>query len=205
MNEKILPIRTGPETRSAAAARGTPASDQAHQSVRHLSERFTREPELILACLAGIERRPLSWRRIVWYAADAACQKQPRYADLHYYASQAALAAGQSAAAMAHLRAALQINPDYMDALILAARIALLDGRPQIARTYLEQAQARGADYADVHMLLGAVWLQEGNQVRARAEYARALALNDKLSAARRALDRLPADAVSETSYELPA
>jgi tetratricopeptide (TPR) repeat protein len=157
-----------------------------------LAASFAAEPELISACLEGLERQPAGAAQRIASAAHRALLSCPEYADLNYHASRAALAAGEMQAAAELLEAAVRINPRYCDARILAARVALQQARPRQARAHLAAAIAAGAAYPDVHLLLGDAWRQEQEWSRARDAYTRALELNSHLSAARTALAALP-------------
>ncbi|MBP7746486.1 MAG: tetratricopeptide repeat protein [Phycisphaerae bacterium] len=166
---------------------------------------FGHEPELISACLEGLEASAPERARQILKAAQAALSDFPDYADLHYHASRAALAAGEYETATRLLESALRVNPGYVDALLLAARVALQGHRLADARRHLETARDRGADYPDLHMLMGGVCCKEGNWQAARAEYERALELNANLAEARAALAALRPEPRSGTDDELPA
>ena len=161
-------------------------------ATRRLAEIFAAEPELISACLHGIEVQPPTWVRTVLEAAQLALAEHPHYADLNYYGSQAAVAAGEHDTAAHLLEQALRVNAGYREARVLAGRVALLRQRPQEACVHLETAVALGADFPDVHLLLGDVWRACGNWSRARQSFARALELDASLTAAAAALAALP-------------
>jgi superkiller protein 3 len=159
--------------------------------IRHLAALFAREPELVQACLQGIESESPDEAHVVLEAARMAAVLHPTYADLLYYAAKAAVMAHEYETADRLLDSALALNPEYKDALILAGRVALLRAQPQRAATLLETALAGGADYPDVHVLLGSVWEMRGELEQARASYTRALELNDSLESAQQALATL--------------
>lgn len=173
--------------------------------LRHLAGVFAVEPELVTACLQGIEQESSRAARQVLAAARLAVRRHPDYADLHFHAARAAVAAGEMTVAANLLERSLRIHPHYKDALILAARVALTRQRTAEAQTYLQTALAQGADYPDVHMLLGAVWRDAGDWPRARQAYQRALQLNSSLATARSALESLPSPANGGANHELPA
>lgn len=185
--------------RPATASRGPAAA------VRRLAALFAGEPELVRACLQGIEREPPRRARLILDAAQLATEAFPEYADLFYHAGQAAVAAGEYGTAAAALARAIELNPTYKDALILAARVAIQQRQPDQAEALLQSAVRAGADYPDVHMLLGNLWRDQGALARARAAYERALELNANLKAARTALATLSAAAPPRKCDELPA
>lgn len=170
-----------------------------------LAGAFSQEPELILACLEGVERESPATARLILEAARGALRQCPGYADLLYHASQAAVCAGEFETAAVLLEHALQVNPGYRDALILAARVSLRRDDWDRAQALLQTALAQGADYPDVHMLLGDVWRRKGRIADARREYERALQLNANLVSAQVALAALPPSKPSGNPDELPA
>lgn len=173
---------------------------------RQLAEAFAREPELISACLEGASPEQQSTRaQHVLAAARLALTSRPGYADLHYHAGHAALAANEYETAAELLDGALRLNPDYKDALILAAHVALLRAQHGSAKKLLLSALSKGADYPDVHLRLGDACRAEGDWRQARAAYERALSLNANLSAARVALAALPPAGTSGKNDELSA
>jgi Flp pilus assembly protein TadD len=161
-------------------------------ALRRLSAAFAAEPELISACLEGAGGEAVQEAQAVFSAAEAAHAGQPNYADLSYHAAEAALAAGQCAAAARLVEQALHVNPTYRDALVLAAQIELHRGQAHAARRHLHVALANGADYPDVYALLGRACEQAGDCNGARQAYTRALALNPALAEIRAALAALP-------------
>ncbi len=208
----VKPSRLSPRSGVATAALGrgparlcVPAGERARRRTPTLADAFAWEPELIRACLQGIGYRAPNAARRVFAAAQQALVRRPQYADLCYYASEAAVRAGDRDAAAALLERALGINPSYRDALILAARVARLRGQPELTRARLRAALQAGADYPDVHTLMGDVWREEGKWHRARAAYQRALELNANLPAVRAALALLPPTGTREKCDELPA
>ncbi len=168
-----------------------PTNAPAKQRSCELAEIFAREPELISACLQGIEDEPPGRLRLLLSSVREALRRYPNYADLYYHAGRAALAAGELDQAREFLDRALSIHPGYKDALLLAARVALLSGRPEQTEQLLQRALALGADYPDLHMLRGDAWRRMGDPERARCCYRRALELNGALQAARVALAEL--------------
>jgi tetratricopeptide (TPR) repeat protein len=175
-------------------------------AMRQLARAFACEPELIAACLQGtLPEEQSTPARTVLGAAQLALRSRPDYADLHYHAGQAAIAACEYEAAAELLDGALRLNPDYQDALILAAHVALLRRQHGSAKKLLLNALAKGADYPDVHLRLGDACRAEGDWGQARAAYERALTLNANLSAARTALAALPATETSGKNDELSA
>jgi tetratricopeptide (TPR) repeat protein len=192
-----VPIDVSPQSPA------TPA--ETSQAILRLGAVFSQEPELISACLQGLEQQPPEWTRLVLGAAELALAGQPGYADLYYHASRAALAAGEHETAARLLEQALRVNPGYHDALVLAARVDWQRGQTPAARKHLEAAVRSGADYPDVHVLLGNMYRQEGDWLHARQSYQRALALNAGLPEARAALAELPPTQRGRESHELPA
>lgn len=169
-----------------------PRAPSVAAAVGQLAREFAAEPELILACLEGIDQTGDSAQRL-YAAARQAVSLRPTYADLSYCAARAAVAAGDVPGAEHLLQEARRRNPDYLDALVLAGRLALERNAPAEACTWLEHAITSGADYPDVHLLLGDAWRRRENWPRARAAYERALQLKGNLVAARTALAALPA------------
>lgn len=170
-----------------------------------LAALFAEEPELILACLQGIDKETPAAARTILAASQLAIKACPEYADLRCFAAQAAVVAGDFDTAANILERALELNPNYKAALILAARVAVLREQPQHAVALAETAVDLGADYPDVHLLLGNVWRKRGEPTRARKAYQRALDLNANLAPARAALDALQATEPSGSRHELPA
>jgi len=168
-----------------------------------LAEQFAAEPELVRACLQGVEQESPVAARLIYEAAQAALRRCPNYADLLYHAAQAA-GTGEWSAAADLLDRALRINPRYTDALVLAAKVALHTEQWDRAGAFLDTALAGGADYPDVHLLRGDVWRRTGDFARARAAYERAVRLNSNMLTARVALAALPPGDRGE-SHELPA
>lgn len=170
-----------------------------------LAALFAEEPELILACLQGIDKETPAGARTILAAAKLAMRACPEYADLRCFAAQAAIVAGDFETAAEILEQALQLNPNYKAALILAARVAVLREQPQHAVALAETAVSVGADYPDVHLLLGNVWRKRGEPTRARQSYRRALELNANLAPARAALEALSATEPTGSRHEPPA
>jgi predicted Zn-dependent protease len=170
-----------------------------------LAGAFAQEPELVLACLQGIERKPPDFARRILRAVQLALTEKPHYADLHCYGAHVALAAGEPETAAKLLEQALTINPTYAAALVLAGRVALVRRRPQEARARLENALSHGANFPDVHMLMAQVCTEQQDWAGARAAYERVLALNGNLTPARDALAALPATPPDGRSHELSA
>ncbi|MBU0640506.1 MAG: tetratricopeptide repeat protein [Planctomycetes bacterium] len=170
--------------------RGRPAArlDLRQDTTRWLGGLFASEPELISAFLEHGEGTSSGDASTVMAAAWDAIRGHPDYADLHYFAAQAAMRAGRPEQAAVLLEHTLEINPDYLDALILSARVAIALGEPGRAIARLEQALALGADYPDVHQMLGDLLRARGDVDRARKAYERALQLNGNLGAVRAAL-----------------
>jgi|GEM_PF-6902326 len=184
------------ETRQHST-RPSSAGAPAKQRSCELAEIFAREPELISACLQGIEEEPPGRLRLLLASVREALRRYPNYADLYYHAGRAALAAGELEQAREFLGQALSIHPGYKDALLLAAHVALKCGQPLQTEQLLQRALSLGADYPDLHMLRGAAWRQMGDLERAQLCYRRALELNDGLHAARAALAELATFATS--------
>lgn len=159
--------------------------------VLSLAQRFAAEPELIMACLDPEAQAITPDIGMVLAAALAAVEQQPKYADLRYYAAEAAIRAGRLELASELLEAALRLNPRYNSALIAAGRVCFLRNDIDGAVRYLDQALANGADYPDVHLLLGDIWRARGDIARAGASYMRALELNAALAEARDRLEKL--------------
>jgi tetratricopeptide (TPR) repeat protein len=191
---------TPPTTRGLAAPRRRAAA----QLFQQLSAAFAAEPELISACLEGADGQNMQQAWAVFSAAATAQAGQPNYADLSYHAAEAALAAGERAAAARLVAQALHVNPRYRDALMLAARIELQRGQLDAARRHLQTALASGADYPDVYALLGRVCEEEGDCSGAQQAYTRALALNPALAEVRAARAALAVPKGRERD-ELPA
>ena len=185
---------------------GAPHPGPEQGRLQQLAAAFAHEPEMIQACLQGAEQEPCpAGARLILDAAQMALARHPTFADLHYHASRAAIAAGDLAAASNLLDHALRLNPEYRDALILAAHVALTRQQRGPARTLLQDAVSSGADFPDVHLLLGHLCREEGDWTQARVAYERALALNANFSAARTALSALPPIGTSGKRHELSA
>jgi len=165
------------------------AADSAR--VLTLAQRFSSEPELILACLDPDAETVSPGTGMVLAAALAAVEQRPSYADLKYFAAEAAIRAGRLELAAELLEAALRLNPRYNAALIAAGRVCFLRDDMEGALNYLQQALSNGADYPDVHLLLGDIWRARGDMARAGAAYMQALERNSGLAAARERLKEL--------------
>lgn len=192
----------GCDTRREPPVKAAPRQTAA---VRHLAALFAEEPELVRACLQGIEREPAERAQLILAAAQLATEAYPEYADLFYQAGQAAVAAGEYDTAATALARAIKLNSTYKDALILAGRVAIQRRRPEEAEALLQTAVRAGADYPDVHVLLGNLWRERGALPRARAAYERALELNGNLKAAQTALATLENTATRGKCDELSA
>ena len=112
--------------------------------VRQLADAFAREPELILACLEGLEpESPPAAQRIL-AAACQALTRHPDYADLNYFTSRAAIVAQDHELAETLLRRALEINPGYKDAALWVARLAQVRARSNAEMAPPQPACAAG-------------------------------------------------------------
>jgi len=182
------PFHVGP-VYSAVAGPG--AAVPGETTIQRLAQLFAQEPELILAYLESASCEGSPDATAILIAARAAVSQRPEYADLHYFAAQAAVRADDPAGARDLLLRALQLNPRYNDALILAARVCMTQGQHGEALAYLRRALINGADYADVHLMLGDLWRQRDDALQARRAYQRALDLNANLAPARSGLAAL--------------
>jgi tetratricopeptide (TPR) repeat protein len=102
----------------------SPQADSAR--VLTLAQRFAAEPELILACLDPEADTVSPDIGMVLAAALAAVEQRPTYADLKYFAAEAAIRAGRLETAAELLEGALRLNPRYNAALIAAGRVCFL-------------------------------------------------------------------------------
>ncbi len=93
------------------------------QIVRRLAGAFTREPELVLACVESSSAQPAVDAHTVVEAGCRALAECPDYADLTYFTAQAAVTAGEYGTAELLSERALELNPSYVDAMLLAARL----------------------------------------------------------------------------------
>ncbi len=168
-----------------AATRETPGDRAAIERLRRM---FEAEAELILALIEPGGDARLPNIRTVLSAAIEAATANPDFADLHYYAARAAVAAGKDREADELAGRAVEINPRYHDALILLARIARKAGATCRAVALLRQALEAGADYADVHLMLGDACRERDDQAEAERAYRRALEINTNMTAARTGL-----------------
>jgi tetratricopeptide (TPR) repeat protein len=161
--------------------------------------------QLAVACVESADAAPVPDLAVVLAAARLAARAHPDYADLQYFAAQAATRSGQLREAHDLLARALNLNPQYNDALILAARVAMTQGQQAEAIAFLRRALVNGADYADVHVMLGDLWRRRDEFVLAQQAYHRALDLNAGLTAARQGLAALAAFSQRGGANELPA
>ncbi len=164
-----------------ADTRETPGDRAAIERLRRM---FEAESELILALIEPGGDARLPNIRTVLSAAIEAAAANPDFADLHYYAARAALAAGKDREADELAGRAVELNPRYHDALILLARIARKAGATCRAVAMLRQALDTGADYADVHVMLGDACRERDDQAGAARAYRRALEINTNMPAA---------------------
>jgi len=174
-------------------ANGDPTCSNPEQqgAAARLVTLFITEPELIRSMLEASAGGARLTAAQVLAAAREALRRQPAYADLYFYAAEAAAHCGVLATACDWLQQALTLNPGYVAALILSAKVATELGRPEQALAQLHQARALGADYPDVHELMGDLYVRCGEPGQARAAYERALQQNERLTAARAGLVRL--------------
>lgn len=193
-------MHTGPSPRPPAEP---PRRDEIRE--RHLARLFAAEPELIQACLESLDDQATGEAWTILGAAEQALSDRPDYADLYYFAAQAAMQLHRPQHARELLDKALRINPDYKAALILAARACLLQDNQDAALEYLRQALVNGADYADVHLMLGDLWARRDNVGAAQKAYERALQINTRLAPARDGLAALANRRRRGGSDELPA
>ena len=167
------------------AAREKPGDRAAIERLRQM---FEAESELILALIEPGGDARLPDIRTVLSAAIEAAAANPDFADLHYYAARAALAAGKDREADELAGRAVELNPRYHDALILLANIARKAGATCRTVALLRQALDTGADYADVHLMLGHACREGDDQDGAARAYRRALEINTNMTAAHTAL-----------------
>lgn len=193
-----------PQTSSADGV-GTGKLRTGQAGVSRLAKLFTREPELILACLESSPEDAAEFEESVLAAAEEAVKASPKYADLHYFAARAAATLSCTERAQALVASAIRINPSYRDALILAARLAMSREQEDEALQYLRQALMHGADYADVHLMLGDIWSQREELGLAREEYARAIDLNAYFAAARERIAALSPGGMEGGGHGLPS
>jgi len=197
-------LRDGEKVPSPAIRADSHETVDAVQAAR-LARSFVREPELIRACLEPGNGAPVPNLETILAAAKQAILERPHYADLHYFAAEAALRHGDLGDARRLADGALTLNPQYRDALVLAGRVALAQEELDDAVRYVRRALHCGADYADVHVLLGDLSRARGQAAGAQAAYQRALSLNGSLRAARLALESVRAGRQDGGSDELPA
>jgi tetratricopeptide (TPR) repeat protein len=122
-----------------------------------------------------------------------AIEEHPEYADLRHRCSQVLQRLGRIEEAVAEAEHALAINPRYVNALIQLAQLYQATDRQVAGIIRLEQAVQLGANYPDVHYLLGQMYQARGHLEEARWAYERAVELNGRFEAARKALAALVA------------
>jgi len=122
---------------------------------------------------------------------EAALERQPEHAELHYHCGRVLDRLGRSDAAIGENERAVAIDPGFTRALIELGRLYRKTNRNTDAVGRLEAAIVAGADYADVHYWLGRLYCDLGAIEKARRSFRRALSLNDHYEAAREALDSL--------------
>jgi tetratricopeptide (TPR) repeat protein len=164
------------------------------RAIECLAEIVLHNPEFVEAFLA-LPQTGIDPEVFAFLAAtlEAALERHPEYADLHYHCSLVYGRLGRTDAAIEAARRALDTNPRFVQALIQLAQLYAETDREQDAIIRLRQAVDRGADYPDVHFLLGRLYRKNGDLARARLAFERALELNRSYSAAREALAELVA------------
>jgi len=124
---------------------------------------------------------------------EAALERQPEQAELHYHCGRVWQRLGRNSEAIRVTERAVGIDPTFTRALIELAKLYQQTDRHEDATTRLEQAIEAGAEYADVYYLLGNLYRDRGELTRARSAYRQALDINGAYDEARQALAALPA------------
>jgi tetratricopeptide (TPR) repeat protein len=124
---------------------------------------------------------------------EAALERQPEHAELHYHCGRVLQRLGRNEAAIDENEKAVRIDPMFTRALIELGRLYHQTDRRDDATTRLEQAIEAGAEYADVYYLLGNLYRDKGEITLARSAYRRALDINTGYEEARQALAALTA------------
>jgi tetratricopeptide (TPR) repeat protein len=124
---------------------------------------------------------------------EAALERVPKHAELHYHCGQLLARLGRRDDAIAETEWAVRLDPTLTRALIDLGKLYQATERTADATTRFEQAIAAGAEYPDVYLLLGNLYHRQGFVGRARSAYRRALSLNGRYEAAQQALAALPA------------
>ncbi|MGB2986448.1 MAG: tetratricopeptide repeat protein [Phycisphaerae bacterium] len=170
---------------------GDPVDDE--QGIEELSRVIEAEPDFVDAFLSipigQVDERVFA---MLLKTLEAALERQPEHAELHYHCGRVLARVGRSEDAINENERAISIAPTFIHALIELARLYQKTDRNVDATTRLEQAVAAGAEYADVYYLLGNLYRDQGQVGRARSAYRRALVLNDRYEAAVKALEALP-------------
>ncbi len=124
---------------------------------------------------------------------EVALEHQPEHAELHYHCGRVLERLGRNGDAIDRAERAVAIDARFTRALIELGKLYQKTDRTADATARLEQAIAAGAEYADVYYLLGNLYHRDGHATRARTAYQRALLINEDYTAARKALEALPA------------
>jgi len=175
----------------AAVSEDDPVVD-AH-GIEELSRIVEAEPDFVDAFLSiplgTIDERVFA---TLTKTLEAALERQPEQAELHYHCGRLLDRLGRREDAIAANERAVQLDPTFVRALIELGRLYQQTDRAKDATSRLEQAIRAGAEYADVYFILGNLYRDQGNLIRARSAYRRALALNERFEAAQQALAALP-------------
>ncbi len=163
------------------------------RGIEELSRVIEAEPDFVDAFLSipvgQVDERIFA---MLLETLEAALERQPEHAELHYHCGRVLARLGRSEDAISENERAVEIAPTFIRALIELGRLYQQTDRSTDATTRLERAIAAGAEYADVYYLLGNLYRDQGQVTRARSAYRRALVLNSKYEAAFQALEALP-------------
>jgi tetratricopeptide (TPR) repeat protein len=168
------------------------AEDLDAEGLEELSRIIEQDPDFVDAFLsipfADVDEKVFG---ILLRTIQAALERQPEHAELHFHCGRVLERLGDRKAAIYANERAVTLDPSFTRALIELARLYQQTDRQVDAVTRLEQAIAAGAEYADVYFMLGNLYRDAGRPVHARLAYRRALNINDRYEAARKALSSL--------------
>lgn len=167
---------------------------QDRASIEELSHIIEHDPDFVDAFLAipigEVDETVFS---MLLRTIEAALERQPEHAELHFHCGRLLERLGRRDAAIRENERAVEIEPAFTRALIELARLYANTDRRQDAASRLEQAIEAGAEYADVYYMLGNLYRDLGRRRQARDAFARALSINKRYGAARDALAALTA------------
>ncbi|MBN2561818.1 MAG: tetratricopeptide repeat protein [Phycisphaerae bacterium] len=161
-------------------------------AVRALGDLIAEDPDFVEAFLS-LPESDVDPEVFALLAAilEAALERHPDFADLHYHCSRVYARLGRTESAIMEADRAVEINPRYVRALIQLGRLHAQTDRSAEAIDRLRAAIDSGGDYPDVHLMLGELYSAGGEPEQARTEYRRALELNADYSRAQSALKEL--------------